>query len=624
MVFIISALTTALVGSSPLLLKKKLKVFAWFSAISFVVLWLIYYLAMPSLEYTLFGMAFVLTSIAMIVSGIFASFEISYGESEFKSGWTLSPGLLAIAILFLTLISGYSGCGNATRYAGLIGDLSKEGKNLKHWTQQNQELSPTHIRVVPVEHAISIAKTALNQHADGSGNIVGSQFEIDENRVTLQKVGNDLCYVCPLDFRSWGAYNSGRSVPGYVLVNAEDQHAIPKYVDGYAMRFTPGAYFGQNLQRYLYTNGYANKILMDYSFEIDDQMNPFWVVSVCHHTIGMFSGIVVDGVVIVNPQNGNIQYYSIKDVPSWVDRVIPAEIVNQYISYWGKFQNGFWNNTSVGGQANLRTPETTLLNYGADGTCWYVTPVTSNNEKDKTMTDLIYTNSRTGESHRYVVSGSTEDAILKTVDATVGFQKLHSTAIVYENVGDRMTALVPVLAEDHSIRGLALVDVATKSISWDADPVNALTKYQMSMSSNSTLGTDVATVETTIKGKVARIAQGVNTSGDLYYVYFEGGHQIFVVNQSFREVLITNVGDNVEIHYLETTTDLVPAKFFDNLDLDIKGSKNQQEVTNRIQARREDEAVNASRGSVKATIYNGEIDPSVLDSVARKIGRKNN
>lgn len=615
--FALLAIVSALVGACPALIAKEIKTFVVLAIIYFFVSYVVYYLCMPSLDYSLGGGALFWTIILSVASIIILGIRDSASGTS-----TLPSALMILSIIFVS----FSGCGmfNTGKYSALVGDMGTQGKTLKHWTQQNQEISPTHIRIVPQEHAIAISKTALNQHSDEKGNIVGSQFQISEDYMTLQKVKDELVYVCPLDYRSWGSYNATSGVPGYVLVNAEDQHATPKYINGYSMKYTPGAYFGNNLERYLYENGYTNKVLKDYSFEIDDELKPFWVVSVCHHTIGVLSGLVVDGVVIVDPENGKINYYDKDKVPSWVDRVMPIDIVHENLSNWGSYLNGYWNNTPVGAASNLRVPESTVLNYGSDGVCYYVTPMTSNNSKDNTMTDLVYTNSRTGVSHRYSVSGSTEDAISATVEATVKFQNLHGAAIVYENVADRLTALVPILAEDHSIRGLALVDVMTKSLSWDPDPSNALIKYQNSLGSlGSAIGTDVATVEKTFIGKVDRINESFTSLGSMYYLYFKDQPHIFTVPQTFHKVLITQAGDSVSIKYLDSESDLISVNYFDNLKLSIQLSKNQKNVSDRIDQRRSDERKNSSRTSVKNTIKNGELSDTVLDSIANQLGKKN-
>jgi len=582
--------------------------------IYFIFGFIIFYFALPSLNYPLGGGVAWMTLLFLLVTAVVRGTQ----ENEFPKLPSLSLGL-GCTVMVIVLI-GSCGAFQAEKYSALIGPVDKGGKTLKHWTQQTEELSPTHVRIIPLEHAMSIGKTSLNQHADDQGNIVTSQFQLSEDHATLQKVEHALYWVIPLDYISWGSYKWTAGVPGFVIVNAEDRNQQPKYLNGYKMIYTPGAFFGNDLERYLYSKGYYNKVMRDFLFEIDDDFKPYWVVSICEQTIG-YGGAVVEGVVLVDPENGQFTYYEKNKAPAWIDRIIPESVVQDNINSWGKWSKGFWNTTSVGSQSNVREAEATTLNYGVDNTCWYVTPVrssvsTANDKKDHSMTDLIYTNSRTGESIRYSVSGSTEEAIINTINTTVGYQHLHATSVVYENVDDRLTALTPILAEDHSLRGLALVDVTTKNMAWDPNPMDALMKYQNLLESGGTAAaTDIATRQVLFAGIVDRVNLGVSSSGSTYYLYFKEKNHIFMVTSDKREILVTQKGDSVSIGYLDTPSDLVATNQFDNLNLNISGSKNQQEMRERMKEGRKEDYTDKTRESMKNSIRNNEISGDVLDSL---------
>lgn len=616
MIFLGLALAAAFIGALPALLSGKGSTFGILGFVYFVFALLCFYFDPPSLDYTLGGWVSGASLLFLFATAVVLHI-MNDGMMKIPT-FTFGGGFL---VLVIVLMSGCAAC-RSDDYSSLAGDL-KGGKNIAHWTQHHQELSPTHIRIVPEEHAISIGKTSLNQHSDDSGNIIGSQFPLDGSHTTLQKVKDELFYVMPLDYANWAVWNNtSNGVPGFVLMNAEDQHAAPEYVNGHSMKYTPGACFSTNLERHLYTNGYADKVLRDYCFEVDDDLKPYWVVSVCHHTIGMYSGLVVDGVVVVEPESGEITYYDKGKAPEWIDRIIPEEVVHDNLNYWGQYSSGFWNNTGFGAQNNLREAEATVLNYGSDGMCWYVTPMTSTSSNDHSMTDLVYTNSRTGEQRRYSASGATEEKVIATVDATVNFQNLHAAAVVYENVGNRMTGLVPILAADHSIRGLALVDVETKGMKWHEEPRTALMEYQKMVMSLGSIGTDIATLEKHYSGVVDRITQSVTTTGSTYYLYFKGRSHIYVVPQTFNEVLVTQPGDSLRISFLDTEADLVSVNHFENLDLDIQKSDNQRDVEERAEKRMEAEQKSDLRTSAKNSIRNGEVSDEMLDSLATKLSRQ--
>ena len=51
--------------------------------------------------------------------------------------------------------------------------------------------------------------------------------------------------------------------------------------------------------------------------------------------IGPFGGKDIVGAVLVNAVDGKHKYYTdVKDIPNWVDRVYPAELVIQQLENW--------------------------------------------------------------------------------------------------------------------------------------------------------------------------------------------------------------------------------------------------------------------------------------------------
>ena len=88
------------------------------------------------------------------------------------------------------------------------------------------------------------------------------------------------------------------------------------------------------------------------SFEIDEQGIPHFVAPVYEYKIGLFGGKDIVGAVLVNAINGDHQYYDISEVPSWLDRVYPSEMVMTQLENWGKIHERvleylFWSERHV-------------------------------------------------------------------------------------------------------------------------------------------------------------------------------------------------------------------------------------------------------------------------------------
>jgi hypothetical protein len=100
------------------------------------------------------------------------------------------------------------------------------------------------------------------------------------------------------------------------------------------IKYQPEAYFQSNIERHLYASGYAFVGLADFSFEIDDEGTPFWVVTKYEKKIG-FSGNDAVGIILVNAQTGEIKEHSIVTTPSWVDRIQPIDFIEEQLNDWG-------------------------------------------------------------------------------------------------------------------------------------------------------------------------------------------------------------------------------------------------------------------------------------------------
>ena len=362
-------------------------------------------------------------------------------------------------------------CSRASSYGKLIGEI--DTRSAQHWNTDILPLDPQHIRLVPRELAASIARTAI---ASGDGASLGSQYDLSIQHITLQKIKDQYWYLVPLDYKSFNIWSISDAVPGYVKVNAVDPYAKPVLVIGKKMRYMPGAFFWDFVERKLWSK-YHHKILMDYSFEEDDNGNVFWVVTVAKPSIAYW-GPVIEGVIIFNPETGDDRFQKTGETDPWVDRVMPERLVSEYIRMWGRLRGGWWN--SFWTHSGMLEPETPSMNYAADGRCIFVTPVTSNNANDEAMTGLMYTDARNGKTIYYTTNGgATEYAVIEAVNNAVSYKRWHaSEQMVYENVYNQLTAVVPILGENGTFQSLALVETQNKRVAVGLTPQDAVTEYQ--------------------------------------------------------------------------------------------------------------------------------------------------
>lgn len=130
------------------------------------------------------------------------------------------------------------------------------------------------------------------------------------------------------------------------MVNASNERDV-KLVQEIAgkkvfIKYQTEGFFGDFLESHLYMSGDYHLGLTDYSFEIDDEGTPYWVVTKFKKRIG-FSGKDATGVIVVNTESGKCEEYGIDNAPAWIDRIQPDYFVEKQLTDWGNFVKGYWN-----------------------------------------------------------------------------------------------------------------------------------------------------------------------------------------------------------------------------------------------------------------------------------------
>ncbi|HEX6542540.1 MAG TPA: hypothetical protein VF040_12350, partial [Ktedonobacterales bacterium] len=237
----------------------------------------------------------------------------------------------------------------------------------------------------------------------GNGQNLGSLYHTNPEEYTLQSVKGHLYWIAPLVYNNVWA-NVGRwETPGYVMVDAEDPNTPPQLKTGYHLRYLPDAILNQDLIRHVYVSGYTNGTLADPTLEVNDDGRPYFTISLMQPTRG-FAGEVVKQVLLMDPQTGSITPYAPNQVPSWIDRVIPADNVNDYLTWWGKYDSAPWFNPSGAGQQIPATDTPELVYNQVDQPVWLV-PMTSNNGSDNSSTGVMLFDTKDMTGRFYPLSG---------------------------------------------------------------------------------------------------------------------------------------------------------------------------------------------------------------------------
>lgn len=249
----------------------------------------------------------------------------------------------------------------------------------------------------------------------GSLSQVVSQFEVesDYTQINIKGAPQKVAALRYASFFKWWNNRSSR-VPGYVQVNPVNSEAEYVSLDP-GMCYLPSGYFNDNLQRHVQFR-YPTKIFSGYYFEVDDEGNPYYVCPSLTARVGLFGAMDVCGAVLCNPIDGSCKYYSVDEIPSWVDRVYDGDLLTRKYNWYGILSGGYIN--SIIGQKGCRktTDDYGYKTIGDD--VWVYTGVTSVTG-DQSNIGFVLMNQRTSEAKYYTVSGAEEHSAMASAEGEV-------------------------------------------------------------------------------------------------------------------------------------------------------------------------------------------------------------
>ncbi|WP_026976638.1 hypothetical protein [Flavobacterium tegetincola] len=444
-------------------------------------------------------------------------------------------------------------------YRNLIGEV-KNGDDLKNHIAP---ISLDEIRVVDERLAMLLGEKII-----GSQPSLGSQAEIGE--FTIQKVDNKLYWVAPLlhtGFLKW--MNNSEGTPGYVMVSATNERDVKlvQEINGkpVKIKYQPEAFFGSEIERHVYFKGYTTTGLTDFSFEIDDEGNPFWIVTTYKKEIG-FGGSNATGTLIVDAQTGVITEYSMEETPLWVDRIQPIHFIEEQLSDWGEYVQGYWNWSN---ENKLQTTEGLTLVYGENHKSYWYTGLSSVGKEESTV-GFVLVDTRTKETTYYKQSGATEYAAQSSAEGKVQEKGYHASLPIPYVINNIPTYVMTLKDDGGLVKMFAMVSIKDYTIVGVGNTMReALMAYKnvYNMADNG-VDSESLTTKKKLNSVVTRISNDIKNGNSFYYFMVNDSPSIFVgSSQSSNELPITVVGDSVQIYFDVDLEKIITVSDFDNLSI---------------------------------------------------------
>ena len=531
----------------------------------------LFYGILPVINYGFTGFAFILLLLVLLATVFSLGLTVSQQTKQVKivskpnKILFVFAGVLlvyCIALPFVTSIKMF----RSDSYQKLIGEV----KNGQKITNHIAPISIDKIRVVDEELAHLLGEKIL-----GSQPALGSQVELGD--FCIQKVNQDLYWVAPLlhsGFLKW--FNNQEGTAGYVMVSATNERDV-KLVQSIGgkdikIKYQQGAYFQSDIHRHVYFNGNATVGLADFSFEIDDAGNPFWIITKYGKKIG-FSGKEAIGVIVVDAQSGVINEYSIAKAPKWVDRIQPLDFIEDQLNDWGEYVHGYWNFSN---QDKLQITEGLTLVYGKDNKSYWYTGLTSVG-KEESAVGFVLVDTRTKETTFYKQGGATEFAAQSSAQGKVQEKGYKASLPIPYNINNIPTYVMTLKDDGGLVKMFAMVAISDYTIVGVGNTMReTLTSFKnvYNMADNKINPNSVSNKKS-LKSVVTRIQNDVKNGNSFYYFKVKDYPNIFVgSSQISNQLPVTMVGDSVTISFDVDLEEVIDISSFENSNLKLSMKSN--------------------------------------------------
>lgn len=422
--------------------------------IVFLILWalLLYYFMLPPLNISapaFWGYLFIMLT-TIIITNVLTSFKIAGNELltiKPALGRTTKIILAAIGVIFGLLILVNiinSPLFNAKAYYNRI-SINSEG----NFAADVPEVDFNAMPLLDKASSSKVGDRVMGQMTD-----LVSQFYVSD-QYTQINYKNKIVRVTPLEYAGMIKYftNRVKGIEGYIVVNSvTGESELVRLENG--MKYAPSAMFFENLGRKLRLM-FPTEIFGEYNFEIDNEGNPYWVVSTIKY-VGIGLRPEVSGVIIFNPITGESKKYSVDETPEWVDHAYPSNLILEQVNDWGLYKNGFLN--SIFGQKEV-VATTTGYNYTVMNDDVYLYTGITSVISDESNIGFILTNLRTKETVFYPVPGAEEYSAMDSAEGQVQQMNYTATFPLLINLNNKPTYFLSLKDNAGLVKMYAFIDV---------------------------------------------------------------------------------------------------------------------------------------------------------------------
>ncbi len=446
---------------------------------------------------------------------------------------------LAAVVILGSIIS--SQVFNARKYASII---TVNEAVFADDMQESEHI--TNIALMDSASAQIIGNRALDKLAD-----VVSQFVAGENytQINFEGLPKKVTSLEYADFFKW-INNKDSGIPGYIMVDPVKNNAEYKALEK-PIKYVESGYFGDDLYRKLRFE-YPTKIFDFISYEIDEQGNPYYIVSCVKPQIFPFGAADVEEVIIFDPCTGESEIRPIEDAPSWIDTAYSGDLAMQKYNWHGTLSGGFINSIIGNKGCKMTTDDYGYITIGDD--VWYFTGVTSVTA-DSSNIGFILTNARTGEYKYYAIGGAEEHSAMNAAEGEVQEKGYEASFPSLVNIAGEATYIMVLKDASGIVKLYSLVNVENYNLVVTGETQDeVMKKYKELLVSKGEVDNIPTPDALKATVKIENIRDAVISGNSVVYLYGTDGCVYKGQVATLEKLMLLSVGDTVNVEYSETDT----------------------------------------------------------------------
>ncbi|MFC1623322.1 hypothetical protein ACFL16_02885 [Patescibacteria group bacterium] len=529
---------------------------------SFLLFYLISWMFLPALAFDMLQ-TWVMFTFVLGVSAAITGF--GYGQE--KIGVFFVPGAVLLVMVFGMFFT--SGVFNASEMANVL-SVTDHGQK------------ETTIELASQEQALRVTPDLATKRA---AELIGSAQK--PGLASIAKYGTmygnimpdgKAVWMAPLEPNGFWKWLFNSVTPGYFVcshVNSMDSELI----ENQPIAYGPGFYWGHDLERHLYMNGYVNYIYGEIFFQVDNEEVPHYVVSLERPQVGFWSDFP-EKWVVVNAKTGKIDPYDSHDsLPSWIDRAYPGDTMIDRLDDWGCFSAGAWACYVSGVNVIKPTPGHVVTMDSVNKMIYYTGTQFENNKSGGATSGVATFNSRTGKADFYRRAGITETEAVKIMNGAVSnFNGWSAEKPVLIQINGIETYFSVITDESGARKSYGMVWQRSRDVYGIGKSVeDAVRSYLRSARSNKSQTAFEGHSEidsVSFNGLVVTITPVTRGGETSFYLRLDTvNDKVFVVNTNNpAEVATTKVGEPVCLTALNVEPSTVEVDKFDNLSINLAES----------------------------------------------------